>query len=181
MSKVFNIAILKIMNVNPTNPHFELFQICLEVRSEKLCLPNLISLRSRSRTSRRLSGDLTIYKGQWHRISSCYSLFDTASQGVIDSKDLKVAMRALGFEPRKEEIKKMVSEVGDIAIWSCTKPNLKLCDGQVDKDNSGRLSLDAFMQLMANKMAEKDTKEEIMKVYHQIQHHMCELMWQRTA
>jgi len=48
-------------------------------------------------------------------------------------------MRALGFEPRKEEIKKMVSEV--------------------DKDNSGRLSLDAFMQLMANKMAEKDTKE----------------------
>ena len=35
----------------------------------------------------------------------------------------------------------------------------------MDKDNSGRLSLDAFMQLMANKMAEKDTKEEIMKVY----------------
>ena len=30
---------------------------------------------------------------------------------MIDSKDLKVAMRALGFEPRKEEIKKMVSEV----------------------------------------------------------------------
>ena len=30
----------------------------------------------------------------------------------------------------------------------------------MDKDNSGRLSLDAFMQLMANKMAEKDTKEE---------------------
>merc|ERR1719479_304770 len=54
-------------------------------------------------------------------------------------------MRALGFEPRKEEIKKMVSEV--------------------DKDNSGRLSLDAFMQLMANKMAEKDTKEEIMKAF----------------
>ena len=36
----------------------------------------------------------------------------------------------------------------------------------MDKDNSGRLSLDAFMQLMANKMAEKDTKEEIMKVCH---------------
>ena len=36
----------------------------------------------------------------------------------------------------------------------------------MDKDNSGRLSLDAFMQLMANKMAEKDTKEEIMKVFH---------------
>ena len=32
---------------------------------------------------------------------------------MIDSKDLKVAMRALGFEPRKEEIKKMVSEVNN--------------------------------------------------------------------
>ena len=39
----------------------------------------------------------------------------------------------------------------------------------MDKDNSGRLSLDAFMQLMANKMAEKDTKEEIMKVGDQSQ------------
>jgi len=30
-------------------------------------------------------------------------------KGTIDAKELKVAMRALGFEPKKEEIKKMVS------------------------------------------------------------------------
>lgn len=29
--------------------------------------------------------------------------------GTIDAKELKVAMRALGFEPKKEEIKKMIS------------------------------------------------------------------------
>lgn len=29
--------------------------------------------------------------------------------GEIDSKELKVAMRALGFEPKKEEIQKMIS------------------------------------------------------------------------
>ena len=96
----------------------------------------------------------------------CCSLFDTAGQGVIDSKDLKVAMRALGFEPRKEEIKKMVSEVGGKRFIVFLQTNLP---SQVDKDNSGRLSLDAFMQLMANKMAEKDTKEEIMKVGDQSQ------------
>ena len=56
---------------------------------------------------------------------------------------------------------------------------MPLTIGQVDKDNSGRLSLDAFMQLMANKMAEKDTKEEIMKVYHQRQHQEKKLMWER--
>ena len=31
--------------------------------------------------------------------------------GYIDAKELKVAMRALGFEPKKEEIKKMISDV----------------------------------------------------------------------
>ena len=41
-------------------------------------------------------------------------------------------MRALGFEPRKEEIKKMVMEV--------------------DKDNGGSLSFDNFLALMARKI-----------------------------
>ena len=54
-------------------------------------------------------------------------------------------MRALGFEPRKEEIKKMVSEF--------------------DKDNTGKLTFDSFLSLMASKMAEKDTKEEILKAF----------------
>ena len=54
-------------------------------------------------------------------------------------------MRALGFEPRKEEIKKMVAEI--------------------DKDNSGNLSFDNFLSLMSTKMAEKDTKEEILKAF----------------
>lgn len=78
-------------------------------------------------------------------IKEAFSLFDTAGSGVIDTKDLKVAMRALGFEPRKEEIKKMMNDV--------------------DKENSGKLSLDSFIILMANKMAEKDTKEEILKAF----------------
>ena len=54
-------------------------------------------------------------------------------------------MRALGFEPRKEEIKKLVSDA--------------------DKDNSGKINLDAFLHIMASKMSEKDTKEEILKAF----------------
>ena len=38
---------------------------------------------------------------------------DTDGSGEIDSKELKVAMRALGFEPKKEEIQKMISDVDD--------------------------------------------------------------------
>ncbi len=56
-----------------------------------------------------------------------------------------MALRALGFEPRKEEIKKMI--------------------GDADKDATGRLSFDAFLSLMASKMAEKDSKEEILKAF----------------
>ena len=33
------------------------------------------------------------------------------NKGYIDAKELKVAMRALGFEPKKEEIKKMIADV----------------------------------------------------------------------
>ena len=78
-------------------------------------------------------------------IKEAFNLFDSQSSGYIDCKDLKVAMRALGFEPRKEEIKKMIAEV--------------------DKESSGKINLDSFMMLMSNKMSEKDTKEEIIKAF----------------
>jgi len=78
-------------------------------------------------------------------IKEAFALFDTQGSGLIDSKDLKVAMRALGFEPRKEEIKKMLKEI--------------------EPDSSGKLTQENFLQLMANKMSEKDTKEEILKAF----------------
>ena len=51
-------------------------------------------------------------------VKEAFSLFDTQASGVIDSKDLKVAMRALGFEPRKEEIKKMWRKLTKTAVGS---------------------------------------------------------------
>lgn len=45
---------------------------------------------------------------------------------------LQVAMRALGFEPKKEEIKKMISEV--------------------DKDGTGKISFTDFLAVMTQKM-----------------------------
>lgn len=44
----------------------------------------------------------------------------------------QVAMRALGFEPKKEEIKKMISEV--------------------DKDGTGKISFTDFLAVMTQKM-----------------------------
>lgn len=78
-------------------------------------------------------------------IKEAFDLFDTEGNGFIETKELKVAIRALGFEPKKEEIKKMVAEI--------------------DKEGTGKVSYDDFLQLMTVKMAEKDTKEEILKAF----------------
>merc|ERR1719469_1588133 len=54
-------------------------------------------------------------------------------------------MRALGFEPKREEIKKMIADV--------------------DKDGSGVIEFPEFMEMMTQKMAERDPREEMMKAF----------------
>ena len=54
-------------------------------------------------------------------------------------------MRALGFEPKKEEVKKMITEV--------------------DKDGTGQIDFMEFLDLMTVKMAERDPVEEIKKAF----------------
>ena len=54
-------------------------------------------------------------------------------------------MRALGFEPKKEEIKKMISDI--------------------DKDGSGTIDFSEFLEMMTAKMSEKDSREEILKAF----------------
>jgi len=40
---------------------------------------------------------------QKQEIKEAFDLFDTDGSGSIDSKELKVAMRALGFEPKRRD------------------------------------------------------------------------------
>jgi len=72
-------------------------------------------------------------------------LFDTDGSGTIDAKELKVAMRALGFEPSKEEIRKLIS--------------------QIDKDKDGNVDFSEFLTMMTMKMGERDSKEEMVKAF----------------
>lgn len=65
-------------------------------------------------------------------IKQAFDLFDTAGSGTIEAKELKVALRALGFEPNKEEIKKLISEVA--------------------KDDSGKIDFHEFLDIMITKM-----------------------------
>merc|ERR1712080_769083 len=48
---------------------------------------------------------------QMDEIREAFNLFDGDQSGAIDVRELKAAMRALGFEVKNEELKKMVSDV----------------------------------------------------------------------
>jgi hypothetical protein len=53
----------------------------------------------------------TVTEEQKQEIREAFDLFDADGSGSIDAKELKVAMRALGFEPKKEEIKKLMADI----------------------------------------------------------------------
>ncbi|GLH02220.1 Drosophila melanogaster CG17493 [Gryllus bimaculatus] len=63
-------------------------------------------------------------------MKEAFELFDTEGKGQIDIKELKVAMRALGFEPKKEEIKRMVAEIDkDNTVLPPVPPSTCMCVG----------------------------------------------------
>ncbi len=103
-----------------------------------------VSLRRPPAKNQR-KGRAELTEEQRQEIKEAFDLFDTDGSGSIDSKELKVAMRALGFEPRKEEVKRMISEM--------------------DKDGSGTIEYPEFEDMMASKMAERDPREEILKAF----------------
>merc|ERR1712039_214728 len=82
-------------------------------------------------------------------IKEAFDLFDTDGTGTIDAKELKVALRALGFEPKKEELKKLVSDL----------------DKSSSQSGQGQLDYNEFLEIMTAKMCEKDSKEQIQKAF----------------
>ncbi|PHJ22145.1 centrin [Cystoisospora suis] len=98
---------------------------------------------SRGRVGKKPPAELT--EEQRQEIKEAFDLFDTDGSGCIDAKELKVAMRALGFEPKKEEIRKMIADV--------------------DKDGTGSVDFQEFLSLMTVKMQERDPREEILKAF----------------
>ena len=68
-------------------------------------------------------------------------MFDTSGSGTIEPKELKVALRALGFTPSKEDIEVLIL--------------------RFDKDKSGRIDFHEFLDIMITKMEETDDKEAL--------------------
>ena len=81
-------------------------------------------IASRRRSRARRPGLLPGGRKEW--------LGDRPSAGAVDSSELHTAMKALGFEPKKEEIAKMVREM--------------------DKDGDATVDFEEFCVMLAEKM-----------------------------
>jgi len=82
---------------------------------------------------------------QIDEIREAFNLFDTDGSGAINYRELKAAMRALGFDTNKEEMKRIIDEI--------------------DADGSGEIEFPEFMQMMTGKMGAVDSEAEIMKLF----------------
>merc|ERR1712216_900852 len=80
---------------------------------------------------------------QLDEVREAFGLFDADASGMIDIRELKAAMHALGFEVKNEELKKMVADI--------------------DGDGNGTIEFGEFLQMMTGKMGEKDSREDIEK------------------
>jgi len=100
---------------------------------------------NKAASSKTKSTTQALSEEQRQEIKEAFELFDTEGTGRIDTKELRVAMRALGFEPKKEEVARLVAAA--------------------DEDESGSITYKKFVELMGVKMGEKDGREEMAKAF----------------
>ena len=82
---------------------------------------------------------------QKQEIREAFDQFDTDGSGSIDAKELRVAMRALGFELAREEVREMIHKV--------VGPNATAID------------FNQFLEMMGQKILQRDPLQEILKAF----------------
>eukprot|EP00930_Biecheleria_cincta_P091861 TRINITY_DN81531_c0_g1_i1.p1 TRINITY_DN81531_c0_g1~~TRINITY_DN81531_c0_g1_i1.p1 ORF type:complete len:233 (+),score=65.53 TRINITY_DN81531_c0_g1_i1:43-699(+) len=82
---------------------------------------------------------------QLEEIREAFNLFDTEQAGAIDARELKAALRALGFEVKKEDVRKMLADIG--------------------KEPSQPIDFNEFCEMMRGRMPDKNSRAEIDKVF----------------
>ena len=82
---------------------------------------------------------------QRQEIKEAFELFDTDKTGTIDYHELKVAMRALGFDVKKQEVLALMRDY--------------------DREQAGQIEYHDFLEIMTTKISERDPVEEILKAF----------------
>ena len=78
-------------------------------------------------------------------IKEAFDLFDTDHSGTIDTDELKQALGNLGIDAKNQTLQNMMNDI--------------------DKNQSGTIDFDEFIEMMTAKMSDKDTPEDLRKVF----------------
>src|SRR3990167_4705730 len=103
------------------------------------------------RTKQSHTHELT--KRQQEDIQTAFNLFDNDGSGTIDVRELNVALRALGFEPKRDEIKTLLGKLHSSED--------KDKHGGSSEQNSNIIDFNEFLQIIQMKMNEKESPDEI--------------------
>ncbi len=87
----------------------------------------------------------TLSLDQKKEIKEAFDLFDCEKKGFIDYSELKVTLKALGFEVGKKELGEIIREF--------------------DPSDSGHIEYQDFLDLMTRKYATRDPLDEIRLAY----------------
>merc|ERR1712080_402662 len=122
------------------------------------------NMSRRGAAKKKAKGGLT--EEQIEEIREAFNLFDADNSGAIDVRELKAAMRALGFEVKKEELKKMISDIDNdgngIEFGEFLEKMFKL----FDDDNTGKISL-RNLRRVAQELGENIDEEELQDMINQ--------------
>ena len=90
-------------------------------------------------------GDEQLTEEQIAEFKEAFSLFDKDGDGTITTKELGTVMRSLGQNPTEAELQDMINEV--------------------DADGNGTIDFPEFCTLMARKMKDTDSEEELKEAF----------------
>jgi centrin-1 len=82
---------------------------------------------------------------QMDELREAFGLFDSDNKGALDARELKAAIRAMGFDVKKDQVRKMMQDIG--------------------REPNQLISQPDFFEIMRDKMHEKGSREEIMKIF----------------
>lgn len=88
---------------------------------------------------------------QLRDLQTSFDIFDKDGTGNIDIKDLKVILRALGFEPQEDEIKKLLSTIN----------RSDEDDGNKKGFSSNTIDWSEFLEIMKNKLRESEEIDQL--------------------
>ena len=95
-------------------------------------------------------------KEQNRDLQTAFEIVDKDGTGNVDIKDLKVILRALGFEPQEDEIKKLLSTINRSDDEENNKKGF----------SSNTIDFEEFKKIMNNKLRESEEIEQLRVGFH---------------